>query len=162
MRKEFDFKSSDGKNTIYAVKWLPKDKPKYILQIAHGMAEHVLRYEEFANYLCDNGFLVCGEDHIGHGRSVKSKVDFGYCGRLDGHKYVVKDMKKLHDIISKDYPNIPYFLLGHSMGSFLCREYLETFGDTLSGAIVMGTNHESSALLILAKTLCRIIAIPKG
>ena len=162
MLEEFEFKSSDKKNAIHAVKWIPKSKPKYILQIAHGMAEHVMRYEHFAKFLNDNGFLVCGEDHIGHGKTPKNKEDFGYCETLDGHKYVVRDMKKLHDIIHKDYPNTPYFLLGHSMGSFLCREYIETFGNTLDGAIVMGTGQQPAIALGFAKFLCRFISIFRG
>lgn len=162
MFEEFNFKSSDEKNTVHAVKWAPKEKPKYILQIAHGMTEHVMRYEDFAKFLNGKGFLVCGEDHLGHGKTAGNPDDFGYCESLEGHKNVVRDMKQLHDIISKEYPNTPYFLLGHSMGSFLCREYIETYGDSLTGAIVMGTGHHPAFELGFAKILCRIIATFRG
>ena len=162
MLEEFNYKSSDGKNYIHAVKWLPKDEPKYILQIAHGMAEHVMRYEDFAKFLNEHGFLVCGEDHLGHGKTAANKSDLGYCAEKDGHQTVIKDMKQLQDIIKKDYPNIPYFLLGHSMGSFLCREFIETYGETLNGAIVMGTGNQPQIALGFAKLLCRIISVAKG
>lgn len=162
MLEEFNYKSSDGKNFIHAVKWLPKGEPKYILQIAHGMAEHVMRYEDFAKFLNSHGFLVCGEDHLGHGKTAANKSDLGNFGAMDGHKTVVKDMKKLQDIIKEDYPKTPYFLLGHSMGSFLCREYIETFGDTLDGAIVMGTGNQPVIALGFAKLMCRLIAVFKG
>ena len=121
-----------------------------------------MRYEDFSKFLNKHGFLVCGEDHLGHGKTAAKKEDLGYCAKKDGHKIVVKDMHKLHEIISKEYPGIPYFLLGHSMGSFLCREYIETFGDTLSGAIVMGTGAQPSALLAVAKTLAKTISKTKG
>lgn len=162
MLKEFEFKSSDSKNKIHAVKWEPKDKPKAILQIAHGMAEHVMRYEDFAKFLNKHGFLVCGNDHLGHGKTAACNDDFGYCGPLDGHKLVVRDLKQLHDIVSKDYPDIPYFLMGHSMGSFLCREFIETYGECLAGAIVMGTGQQPQALLAFVKRLCKIFAAAKG
>lgn len=162
MLEEFNYKSSDGKNYIHAVKWIPKDEPKYILQIAHGMAEHVMRYEDFAKFLNEHGFLVCGEDHLGHGKTAANKSDLGYCAEKDGHQTVIKDMKQLQDIIKKDYPNLPYFLLGHSMGSFLCREFIETYGETLNGAIVMGTGNQPQIALGFAKLLCRIISVTKG
>lgn len=147
MFEELTYKSSDGKNYVHAVKWVPDGEPKYILQIAHGMAEHIMRYEDFAKFLNKHGFLVCGEDHLGHGKTAANKGDLGYFGPKDGHKLVVKDMKKLQDIIKQDYPKTPYFLLGHSMGSFLCREYIETYGDTLDGAIVMGTGNQPQIAL---------------
>lgn len=162
MIEEFKFTSSDKKNSIHCVKWLPEDKPKYILQIAHGMAEHVMRYEDFAKFLNKHGFLVCGEDHLGHGKTAANPDDFGYCENLDGHKYVIKDMKQLHDIVSKDNPNIPYFLMGHSMGSFLCREYIETYGDSINGAIIMGTGQQPAIALGFAKILCKFLSIFMG
>ena len=162
MKKEIHFTSADGKTNNYAVLWAPKEKPKYILQIAHGMAEHVNRYEDFAKFLNKNGFLVCGEDHLGHGRTALDKEHLGYFAEKDGHQTVVKDMKQLHDMVSAKYPDLPYFLLGHSMGSFLCREYIETFGDTLDGAIVMGTGEHPPIETFFGKLLCKIIALFKG
>lgn len=162
MFEEINFKSNDEKNFVRAVKWLPEEEPKYILQIAHGMAEHIMRYEDFAKFLNSQGFLVCGEDHLGHGKTAPNKAGLGYFADKEGHQTVVKDMKKLQDIIKQDYPKLPYFLLGHSMGSFLCREYIQTFGETLDGAIVMGTGNQPQIVLGFAKLLCRIISIFKG
>lgn len=162
MRKDFNFKSSDGKTEIHAVKWEPKDKPKAILQIAHGMAEHIMRYENFAKFLNSKGFLVCGEDHLGHGKTAKNKDELGYFAENEGHQLVVDDIKKLHDIISDENSDLPYFLLGHSMGSFLCREFIQCYGDCIDGAIVMGTGQQPQALLSFVKALCKIIAKSKG
>ena len=162
MVEEINYKSNDGKNFIHAVKWLPEGEPKYILQIAHGMAEHIMRYEDFAKFLNRHGFLVCGEDHLGHGKTAANKADLGYCAEKNGYQTVLKDMKKLQDTIKQDYPKLPYFLLGHSMGSFLCRGFIETYGETLDGAIVMGTGNQPKIALAFAKFLCRLIAIFKG
>lgn len=121
-----------------------------------------MRYEEFAKFLNARGFLVCGEDHLGHGKTAANRGDLGYFADNDGHQSVVKDMKKLQEIIKQDYPKLPYFLLGHSMGSFLCREYIETFGDSLDAAIVMGTGNQPQIALGFVKFLCRLIAVLKG
>ena len=162
MKEELRFTSADGKTNNFAVIWSPKDKPKYILQIAHGMAEHIMRYEDFAKFLNENGFLVCGEDHLGHGRTAPNKNELGYFAENNGHQLIVKDMKKLHDIVSAKYPETPYFLLGHSMGSFLCREFIETYGECLSGAIVMGTGEHPPVETFFGKLLCKIFATFRG
>lgn len=162
MKEELIFTSSDGKNNNFAVKWIPKDKPKYILQIAHGMCEHIMRYEDFAKFLNAHGFLVCGEDHLGHGKTAPNENELGYFTEKNGHQTIVKDMKKLHDLVSAEYPDTPYFLLGHSMGSFLCREFIETYGRCLNGAIVMGTGEHFSVETFSGKLLCKIIAVFRG
>ena len=101
--------------------------------------EYIERYEEFASYLTDRGFLVIGNDHLGHGRSIVKKEDWGYFAEENGNEIVLQDLRRLHRKTAKRYLDLPYFILGHSMGSFLLRQYLCRYGDELDGAIIMGT-----------------------
>ena len=137
-REDFTFPSADGKTQIAAMRVCPQGEPKAILQIAHGMQEHIDRYEDFARYLAGFGVLVVGNDHLGHGRSVRSADDLGYFGPGPSN-LVVADMQRLRDLMQKQYPGVPYLMLGHSMGSFMLRKYLSLNGRGLAGAIVMGT-----------------------
>ncbi len=103
------------------------------------MVEFIERYNEFAEFLCGNGFLVVGHDHIGHGESVVSKEDWGYFAPDHPSDVLVADMHKLRVTTQERYPGLPYFMLGHSMGSYMLRKYLALHGAGLSGAIIMGT-----------------------
>ena len=136
--EEYYFKSSNGVNDIYVREWAPSEKPAAVLQIAHGMAEHIKRYEKFAEYLNGFGILVVGNDHIGHGKSSKPE-DYGFMGAENGWLNIVDDVEKLRQLIDEKYPDIPHFLLGHSMGSFVARTYISKYGKNIDGAIVMGT-----------------------
>ncbi len=137
-REEFTFPSCDGKNEIAGIAWRPDGPCKAVLQIAHGMQEHIRRYGEFAEYLADRGFLVVGNDHLGHGKSVNSANDLGYFGPGPSN-LVVGDMQRLRERTQAENPGVPYFMLGHSMGSFMLRKYLALNGRGLAGAIIMGT-----------------------
>ncbi len=157
MRKEtFSFLSKDGKTKIHAVKWIP-DSGEYgaVLQITHGMIEFVERYQDFASYLTEHGFLVVGHDHLGHGASVASRADWGYFAPKNPSDILIEDMHTLRTMIQKDNPDVPYFMLGHSMGSYMLRKYLAFHNDHLAGAIIMGTGYMPQAVtragLILAK-----------
>jgi len=162
MRKEeFRFNSTDGKNEIRAMRYIPDGEVKAVLQIAHGMIEFIDRYEDFAAFLCERGYLVTGNDHLGHGGSVKSKDDWGYLGE-NGYEHVLNDMYELTRISKELYPGKPYYLLGHSMGSFFARNYLAEYGKELDGAIIMGTGFEPSFKIRSGMLLCRIIALFKG
>lgn len=163
MRKEeFYFDSADGVTRIRGIKYIPEKEIVGILQIAHGMVEFIDRYEAFATFLCDNGFLVIGNDHLGHGGSVNSKEDWGYFAKKDGYKVVLKDMLKVLENTKKEYPDKKYYLLGHSMGSFLARLFIIEYGDKLDGAIIMGTGQQNNATLIAGKCLIKIISLFKG
>lgn len=161
-KEEFSYPSSDGKTAIHAIRWIPEEGPKAVLQIVHGMTEYVDRYDRFARFLADNGFLVVGNDHLGHGQSVTAEDRLGFFAEEDGNKKVLSDIHRLHEITAAAYSDKPYFMLGHSMGSFLCRQYAAEHGNTLSGAIIMGTGMQPAAVTAFGKELCRLIAGRKG
>ena len=123
-RKEFTFPSADGRTAIHAVEWHPAGEPAGILQIAHGVAEYALRYEPFARFLNAHGFLVVANDHLGHGESVAEGAPRLCFGEKGSWQHVVDDMYTLRCRTGEAYPELPYFIMGHSMGSFLTRTYL--------------------------------------
>lgn len=160
MRKtEFTFDSRDGESKIHAVRYEPEEgrlrdgKPVAVLQIIHGMAEYVERYEETARFFVDRGFVVTGEDHLGHGRSVAEGGVYGYFCKRDPATVVVRDVHRLKKQTQALYPGVPYFILGHSMGSFILRNYMFRYGTGIQGAIVAGTGVQPPALLAMGKTL---------
>ena len=118
-KEEFFYPSSSGKTQIHAVRYTPDGEIKAVLQISHGMVEFIERYEEFAQFLNEHNILVTGNDHLGHGGSINSKADYGYFAEVDGNGAVLDDLHKLTVITKELYPNVPYFLLGHSMGCLL-------------------------------------------
>ncbi len=160
-KNEFRFHSSGGTVDIRAMEYVPEGKIIAVLQIAHGMVEFIDRYENFAAFLASKGILVVGNDHIGHGGSVKSEEDWGYFGE-NGNRILLDDMHELTRLTKEKYPNLPYFLLGHSMGSFYARQYLGEFGNELDGAIIMGTGLEPLFVVKGGMFLCKLIALFKG
>ena len=150
-RNEFYYLSADGKTKIHAVEWLPDGKPKAILQIAHGVTEYILRYEEFAEFLTEKGIAVIGNDHIGHGTSIAEGAERMYFGTEGSWDWVVEDIKKCLDITKNKFPNMPYCLLGFSLGSFLARTYLTKYPGTLNGAIIMGSGQLPPFQISIAK-----------
>lgn len=161
MKEEITYKSNDGITNIHAVIWKPTINIKAILQISHGMIEHIGRYEAFALELNKHGILVCGNDHLGHGSSVIDKDHYGYFAEKNGDTIVVDDLHTLTEEMKKNYPNIPYFLLGHSMGSFIARNYLAKYGTELNGALIVGTAYHSNLKMTGAKILTSIIQFYK-
>ena len=143
--QDFYFQSSTGRTSIHALKCVPDSKPRAVVQIAHGIAEHIDRYRPFMEFLADNGFVVAGNDHLGHGKSIRVPEEQGFFAEKDGWWRVVDDMDKLHDIMSNEYPELPYVLFGHSMGSFLTRTYLIKHPDKYDGVILSGTGHQSQS-----------------
>lgn len=134
------FKSANGVSSITYYILAPEGVPaRGIVQIAHGMCEYFSRYTVFAKYLCSLGFIVCGNDHLGHGASVSRENELGFFAAKNGWAYLVEDVKKLTDIMRMRYPELPYFLFGHSMGSLLARLYLPAYGKQLDGCILCGT-----------------------
>lgn len=162
MKHDLYYPSHDGKTMIHAIEWLPGDKPCAILQMCHGMCEHIDRYDDFARYLAANGFYVVGNDHLGHGGSVASEDALGFFAEKDGNLCVLKDIHTLRRSVMKRFPGVPYFILGHSMGSFLVRQYIARCGSGISGAIIMGTGTQPAAALTAGKALCRSLAAVRG
>lgn len=136
--RELNFKAKDDKEIFYRC-WDKVEKEKGIVQIAHGMAEHCLRYDYFAQKLNEEGYIVYANDHRGHGYTEGDKADLGYYDDVDGWEKVRDDMKSLTDIIKVNHPESHVFLFGHSMGSFLSRAYIQCYGEILTGVILCGT-----------------------
>ncbi len=159
----FTFLSNDGKTAVHAVKWLP-DSGEYhaVLQITHGMAEYIERYAPFAEFLTSKGYMVAGHDHIGHGQSVASKENWGYFCEDAPSDTVVADMHKIRSLIQEENPGMPYFMLGHSMGSFMLRKYLSYYNDNLCGVIIMGTGFTPVHVTKLAVVLTKVIGKIRG
>lgn len=136
--------STSGGASLYVRGWVP-ESPWATLQIAHGMAEHMLRYDAFALAMAEQGIAVYGNDHAGHGRSAEPEK-YGYFYPRDGWRRVVEDLHEVHDWVAARHPDVPCVLLGHSMGSFLARSYMVRYGAGLQGVILSGTAGPNSAL----------------
>lgn len=155
-KESFTFDSRDGQTKLHAVRWIPEGKVICILQIVHGMAEYVERYEAFAQYMAEKGILVTGEDHLGHGKSVPEGGSYGYFCEQDAATVLVRDVHRLKKMTQEEYPGVPYVIFGHSMGSFITRNYLCRYGTGIQGAILGGTGFMSGALIGSAKLLAEL------
>ncbi len=142
MKEVFRFRSNDTIHDIYTVKWLPDTAPKAIIQIVHGMNEHMGRYEDLAAFLNDHDILVVGSDQLGHGRTA-SEGDKGFFCSKDPCRVLLEDIHKLRSLMQEGYPDVPYFILGHSMGSYLLRAYLTDHSEGLAGALILGTGYNA-------------------
>jgi alpha-beta hydrolase superfamily lysophospholipase len=161
-QKDFSFVSDNGKDNIYLCEWIPDGEPKGIVQIAHGVGEHIGRYAPFAAFLNENGFVVAGNDHLGHKRSIKDDADYLYFADSGGWNHVVADMKTVHDLTAERHPGLPYFMFGHSMGSFLLWTYLIKYCEPLCGAVLSATSYTKPLLLYAGRMLAGLIITAKG
>lgn len=157
----FRFPSSDGVHQCYAREWLPQGEPRAVVQIVHGVAEHIGRYDHVARFLTGHGFLVCGEDHLGHGQTA-GEGEYGWFAKHDGWTLVTADVRRLRQIQGEKYPGVPYFILGHSMGSFLTRTFLCRYPGEVDGAILSGTGQEPAPLVALGKGVAGLLCRLKG
>ena len=161
-KQNFYFKSSNRFSKIHGVCWIPENIEVIgVLQIAHGMVEFIDRYDDFARFLCSKGFAVVGNDHLGHGSSVVSEEDWGFVGE-NGFECMVDDLKKVQKHFKERFPHVPYFILGHSMGSFLVRYFLSKYRKSVDGAIIMGTGYHPIPLAVAGQVITRLIAFVKG
>ncbi|MCL2106769.1 MAG: alpha/beta hydrolase [Oscillospiraceae bacterium] len=161
-RTEGEFPSSSGLANVFYRVWEPENQAVAAMQIVHGMAEHGERYEAFAQALCDAGIAVWCADLPGHGKTTRDAELRGYFGRKNGWKHLRSDVKALTNLMRDHYPlDLPFFLFGHSMGSFIARAYTERYSDDLAGAVFCGTSGSNpvAAAGILA---ARIIALLRG
>ena len=147
--EHFRFPSSDGKTQLHACLWIPDEKIKFrgVLQIAHGVAEHIGRYDDFARYLNEQGIVVAGHDHLGHGQSLPEGGTPVYFGEENGWMHAVDDIHGLHEILAKRFKRLPHLIMGHSMGSFLTRTYLIRYPREKKAAILMGTGWQPGYML---------------
>ena len=136
---EFTFLSSNGKNNVFVRECVPDGEIRGVVQIAHGLAEHCTRYDGLAAFLAEHDYLAVSNDHIGHGRSVAAPEDAGFLSGRSGWDKAVEDLRRLRVMTGAQYPDVPYVLFGHSMGSFLARTYLIRSGHDLDGCILSGT-----------------------
>lgn len=161
-KEEFTFDSRDGETKLHAVRWVPEGKALCILQIVHGMAEYIERYEELAQFLGEKGILVTGDDHLGHGKSVPEDGIYGYFCEQDPATVVVRDVHRLKKMTQEDYPGVPYVILGHSMGSFILRNYLFRYGTGIEGAIICGTGSKPQALVKMSQAIAAVQGVFLG
>lgn len=161
-RIDFTFQAEDGVE-IQAYKWIKEDIDiKGIVQIAHGMAEHALRYEPFCNFLTANGYIVYANDHRGHGQTYKHKSDRGHLANKNGFELATKDLFILSELIRKEHKELPLFLLGHSFGSFLVRRYVQVFDNQISGILISGTGGDPKLLGKIGLAIARLSKKIKG
>ena len=165
-----EFASHDGTSTIRGYTWIPEGvpteggllAPKGVVQLVHGMAEHITRYDEFARFLAQAGFVVAGHDQVGHGDSA-TRDKWGCLPAKDGKEVLVEDVHALRGIMEAHVaPNTPYVIFGHSLGSFITRAYLARHGDGLAAAVICGTGFVPVATSKAGNALARLIGRVRG
>lgn len=152
---EFYFDSATKKNKIRVLKCEPDGDIKGVVQIAHGIAEHIDRYKDFMEFLANNGFVCVGDDHLGHGKTFTTEDEKGAFCENDGWNTVVKDLVTLSELTKKDYPDKKYILFGHSMGSFLMRTFLIDHPDKYDMAIISGTGHQPKFMITMGNFIAK-------
>ena len=155
---DFTLPSTAPGRTLHAFYCEPDGPVRAVVQLSHGMVEFIDRYKPLAESLAARGIAVTGNDHLGHGGSIRTKADYGYFAQPDGNRAVLDDLHRMTEFAKQRWPGVPYFLLGHSMGSFYARQYLCEWGSELDGAIILGTGFQPKALVQLAKGVCRVQA----
>lgn len=152
--QEFTYSSADGVHAVHAAQWLPDEEPpRAVVQLVHGVSEYIMRYDHFANYLAAQGIAVVGGDLLGHGATASGAEEYGFLGEKNGWRYLADDVRALRVLTGETFPGVPYFLMGHSLGSFLVRLYLIEWPGTVNGAILSGTGQESGFLVAFGKWL---------
>lgn len=164
-QEEYTFSSADGHSVIHCRKWIPEGEPVAVLQLVHGMVEYIERYDEFATYLAEKGYVVVGHDHIGHGHSVTNDDELGVMSGKHPSDILVEDIYTHFSMTRKAYHSQKYFILGHSMGSYMVRKFLSVksaYIENLSGAIIMGTGQETAGACNGALALIAVLSLLKG
>lgn len=163
MKKDtFGIQSSDKKHILHVITWTPDGEIRAAIQLVHGMVEFIDRYHDFAEYLCSQGIAVIGHDHLGHGETAGHDEDLGYFAREGGEDLLIQDMYLITEEMKWKFPCVPYFILGHSMGSFCLRKYLTLYGDQINGAIIMGTGEMPLPVILAGKTMAAMMIKTKG
>lgn len=158
----YRFPSSDGIHTVHAEIYAPTDAPiRGILQLEHGMIDYVARYRNLIEAMTAHGYLVAGDDHLGHGHTAATEEDLGFFADRDGVEHLIADVYTLNRYLSAQYPMLPIILMGHSMGSFLTRLYVERHPATVNAYVMHGTGGPNPALPV-GKALAAVIATLRG
>ncbi len=158
---EFTFHAVDGV-PIAGYKSLPEGKPRAVVQIAHGMGEHAGRYEPVADYLVGHGVAVYANDHRGHGKTAPNPEALSHFADEDGMRKVLGDMLSLTGIAKGEQPGVPYFLMGHSMGSLFSRAYTSLHGGELDGLILVGTGGSYDVMARFGRVWGRLMRLLRG
>ncbi len=138
-RETIHFPSSDTTHTIAAYVYTMPDVPVHaVLQLSHGMCEYIRRYEPMARFYAAHGIALAGNDHLGHGESA-APGEYGHYGEPGGRYYLLQDLHRMNEHLHQEFPGLPVFLYGHSMGSFYARWYAERWPETIAGLIISGT-----------------------
>lgn len=169
-RTSIGFKSYDGKTQIKGYMWAlatkerkPGVNPRGIVQIVHGMSERVERYDDFACYLARKGYVVCGEDHVGHGKSAPNPESRGCIPAENGKDVLIEDVHELRKTVAARFSRqTPYVMFGHSMGSFIVRAYITRHGEGLAGTVVCGTGNQPRIVSKAGNLLARLFVAVKG
>lgn len=164
---EISYPSADGASTVRAWLWmpdaLPDDGVRGLIQLVHGMSEHAGRYRAFASFLCDAGFAVCANDHVGHGKTAADEGELGHIPAHGGEEVLIRDIHVLRmNAIARLGMAVPYVIFGHSMGSFIVRIYLTRYAYGVRGAVVCGTGQQTAALTGAGQVLCGGFSALKG
>lgn len=138
-KEDFFFPSSDGKHNIHAEEYIPEGEIRAVVQLSHGMIDYVTRYEGIAERLTKYGYVFAGNDHLGHGGSAGERDDLGFFAEGGGADYVIRDVKRMNEILREKYPGLPLFVMGHSMGSFIARCFVARYPDAADALIIHGT-----------------------
>lgn len=160
-KQEYRFDSADNVSKIHCVKWLPEREPVAVLQLVHGMVEYIERYTEFAEFMTERGFVVVGHDHIAHGGSVANEEEWGIVHVKHPSDVMVEDIYTHYKKTKADYADLPYFILGHSMGSYMLRKTLCEKAqemDGLAGAVIMGTGSEPDITISAGLAVINILS----
>lgn len=138
MLHEVSFKSFNERDMVQGWVYVPACEPKGIIQLVHGFGEHSRRYLHMIVAFMDAGYIVAADDHVGHGKTAVVNDSWGDWGDKGPHT-MMEDEYQLTKIVKEMYPGLPYFIYGHSMGSFIVRDYIAKYGDELKGATICGT-----------------------
>ncbi len=154
--KEFQFTSADGL-LLQGTHWTSKKPAKAVIQISHGMAEHIGRYDSFARYMTEHGYHVFGHSHRGHGKTAKNEEYLGYLAKSGGWELLVDDLLEATKMIKDNMADLPVILMGHSMGSFAARNALRKQAQLYDAAIIMGSAWQNNVSIVMANLIAQIV-----
>lgn len=153
---------ADDGQTLVVHSWVPEASPRATIQIAHGLAEHGLRYARLAEALVAEGYAVYANDHRGHGETAGAEDELGWFGPTEGWRRVVADLRLIHADIGERHPDLPRVLLGHSMGSFMTLSYLMTHGEDVDLAVLSGSNVGGGLLVKAGRVVAKLERLRQG